>query len=935
MKKRIFTLMLLLVAVTFAVEADPVDMTTASEVAIKFMKANAKVPLRGAEDLQLVTTYNISRGDAAFYIFNTPNGFVIVSADDCATPILGYSNEGKFDVENIPIQLQHILQGYVDQIQYGIENHLNADEQTAQQWELVRATGWLKENRDGVVVEPLITTTWSQGCYYNAMCPVDDDGPCNHVYTGCTATAMAQIMYYWGYPEHGTGSHSYTPYGYPEQNVDFAATTYDWENMPNSLNASSSSEQIDAVATLMWHCGVSLNMYYGPSASAGEDPDYALKDYFDYSDDMHFEYKQNDESWVSLLKTDLNAGRPVYYGAFAHALICDGYDANDRFHFNFGWGGYSDGYYVLDDITYYRDDCAIFNIHPNAGSSHQVTALVNPFEGGGVTGAGMYGIGSVCTLTATANEGYTFMYWTEEDEVVSTQAEYSFSVRKDRELVAHFATPFHIEVVSDSVEGGTVSGQGDYVYGSTCTLTAIPNEGYDFICWRRPNGTVVTTSPTCSFTVTEATTLTAVFAVSGGEQIAFADLVVKALCVAHWDTNGDGELSYAEAAAVTNLGTVFRENTEITSFEELQYFTGLTTIGNSAFSGCRNLSGALNIPNSVTSIGNYAFYNCSGFTGSLVIGNAVTTIGYYAFKNCSGFTGSLVIGNAVTIINFEAFRNCSGFTGSLTIPNSVTTIGNWAFQNCSGFTGDLNIPDSVTTIGIYAFENCTGFTGSLTIGNSVAEIGNQVFRNCNGFKGSLTIGGSVTTIDYAAFYGCRRLSSLIVLAEMPPALDSDVFYLVDTGIPVCVPCENVESYSTANWGGFSNIIGMCGGVVTVVADPNEGGTVIGGGSYEAGQTCTVIATANEGYVFANWIHDGMVVSNSGEYTFYVTDDMTMVAQFVSEGNIVFADANVKSICVSHWDTNGDGELSYVEAASVTSLGLVFMNRTDITSFEEL
>ena len=97
MKHRFFTLMLCLLTATLAAEAHPVDIRTAREVAVKFMNANSEVPLRGINDLQLVKTYNISRGDAAFYVFNTPNGFVIVSANDCVTPILGYSNEGQFD----------------------------------------------------------------------------------------------------------------------------------------------------------------------------------------------------------------------------------------------------------------------------------------------------------------------------------------------------------------------------------------------------------------------------------------------------------------------------------------------------------------------------------------------------------------------------------------------------------------------------------------------------------------------------------------------------------------------------------------------------------------------------------------------------------------------------------------------------------------------
>ena len=1105
--KQLFVLFIVMTMGVFAMKANPVDMNAAREVGFKFMNANAKTPMRGIDDLRLVTTYNISRGDAAFYIFNTSTGFVIVSADDCATPILGYSNEGQFDTENIPIQLQDYLQGFVEQIQYGIENRLGADEKIARQWILVRRTGWLNENRSGEVVEPLITALWNQGCYYNAMCPEAQNGPCGHCYTGCVATAMAQIMHYWGYPEHGTGSHSYTPYDYPEQSVDFGATTYDWDNMPNSLNSSSNDEQISAVATLMWHCGVSVDMAYGSSESAAGVIALPWSNYFDYSDDIHLEHKQDDETWMSLLKTDLDLGRPIFYfgcaGIRCHAFVCDGYDVNDRFHFNYGWGGIANGYFALNAISYKEYSSALFNIHPNASVARQVTASASPSDGGMVAGAGIFDIGSLCNLVATANDGYAFMYWTEDDEVVSTQAEYSFCVRKDRDLVAHFGTPFHIGVILDQEEGGTVSGVGEYDYGSTCTLTATTNEGYDFVCWRRADGSVVTTASTYSFTVTEAVTLTAVFTVSGGEQIAFADLNVKALCVANWDTNGDGELSYAEAAAVTDLGVVFKSNTTITSFEELQYFTGLTTIGNNAFYYCRNLSGSLYVPNSVTTIGNNAFRGCSGFTGILNIPNSVTTIGNYAFIGCSGFTGGLTIPNSVVTIGKDAFSSCSGFTGNLLIPNSVTTIGVCAFQNCSGFTGDLVIPNSVTTIGIQAFQNCSGFTGSLiigdavssiesatfrgcfgftgdliignsvteigfeafcdccgftgsliignsvttikrhafwrcfgfsgdliipnsvttiessafyyctgftgslilgnslttigggafegcrgftgnliipdsvetignyafyicsgftgnliignavatigdyafylcsgftgnlTIGNSVAAIGDYFFYYCIGFTGSLTIGSSVATLGNSSFCHCDNLTSITVLSETPPTVEASSFLYCPQDIPVYVSCGNIEAYTTVNWGGFSNFIGLCGGMVTVVADPEEGGTVTGGGSYEAGQACTVVATANEGNVFAVWTRDGMIVSNSDEITFYVIDDVTLVAHFVPEGNIVFADANVKNICVSHWDTNDDGELSYVEAALVTSLGRVFQNNTEITSFEEL
>ena len=377
-------LLLAVLMTAFGMNAAPVDMRIAQDVAVKFMNANTNTPLRGADELQLVSTYSISHGEAAFYVFNTPTGFVIVSADNCATPILGYSSEGQFDVNNIPIQMQDYLQGFVEQIEYGIENHLEADENISRQWELVRNVGRLNENRDGEVVEPLITALWNQGCYYNAMCPEDPDGSCGHALTGCVATAMGMILHYWGYPVQGTGSHTYTPLPYPttqypEQSVNFGETTYDWAHMPDQLTDTSTQTEIDAVATLLWHCGVAVDMNYSPYGSGTDQHFTTLIDYFGYSEDLHWESRQDDESWLSLLKADLDLGRPVFYTGLrwatsGHAFVCDGYDVNDRFHFNWGWGGSSNGYFALNaTMVFVYENEAIFNIHPNVGATCQMT----------------------------------------------------------------------------------------------------------------------------------------------------------------------------------------------------------------------------------------------------------------------------------------------------------------------------------------------------------------------------------------------------------------------------------------------------------------------------------------------------------------------------------------------------------------------------------
>lgn len=379
MKKTILFL-LLAVFTVFSAKANPVDVNVARNVGAKFLSATAKVQLRG-NDLQLAKTYNINRGDAAFYVFNAPNGFVIVAGDDCAYPILGYSDNGRlFDINNIPIQLQDILQEYQDQIQHAIENNLVADEKTAEQWRLVKATGKLSNNRDHTQVGPLLTTTWDQGQYYNAMCPEDADGPDGHCVTGCVATAMAQIIKYHGYPTSGRGTHRYQS-DYGELSVNFEDSEYDYDNMPDALTSDSSQEEVNAVAKLISDCGVAVNMGYsaGESGSQDENVRTALINYFGFVPTLGYAERQmyTEMEWTDSLKVNIDRGEPVYYGGsniFAgHAFVCDGYDQDDYFHFNFGWGGDSDGWFKTSAINagsgFNADPSAIMGIRPDNKAS--------------------------------------------------------------------------------------------------------------------------------------------------------------------------------------------------------------------------------------------------------------------------------------------------------------------------------------------------------------------------------------------------------------------------------------------------------------------------------------------------------------------------------------------------------------------------------------
>ena len=492
-----------------------------------------------------------------------------------------------------------------------------------------------------------------------------------------------------------------------------------------------------------------------------------------------------------------------------------------------------------------------------------------------------------------------------------------------------------------------MTGEGYYDGGVICTLTATANTGYSFINWTK-DGMGISNSEMYNFYVAGDASFVANFI--QGTNITFADANVKTICVTNWDTDGDGELSYAEAAAVTTFGTVFKNKSNITNFNELQYFTGLTSIPNEAFRGCNGLI-SIKIPNSLKSIGNFAFYYCGGLT-SIEIPNSVTSIGNSAFQFCSGLT-SIEIPNFVTSIGNSVFSGCDGLT-SIEIPNSVTSIGVYAFENCSSLTS-IEIPNSVTSIGYSAFSGCSGLT-SIEIPNSVTSIGDNIFQFCSGltfveipnsvtsignsafqYCGGLTsieIPNAVTSIGSSAFSDCSGLTSVIVLADNPPTVGYNAFDNVNKRIPVYVPCGSEDVYTASNWCDFSNFVGLCGGEITVTSNPTEGGTVTGWGYYESGTTFTITATANPGYSFINWTKNGVWVSNSETFSFFVAGDVSYVAHFAQGTTITFADANVKARCVAKWDTDGDGELSYVEAAAVNDLGTVFQYR-NITSFDEL
>ena len=283
-----------------------------------------------------------------------------------------------------------------------------------------------------------------------------------------------------------------------------------------------------------------------------------------------------------------------------------------------------------------------------------------------------------------------------------------------------------------------------------------------------------------------------------GGVIEFQDENAKLICVLNWDENGDGELSYEEAVAVTDLGTAFKDS-NILAFDELKYFTGITEIRGYAFYNCPELTSVI-IPNSVTKIGVYAFYDCRSLT-SITIPDSVTSVGSYAFYDCRSLT-SITIPDSVTSIADKVFWDCTSLT-SVTIPNSITEIGGSAFYGC---TGELLIDSKIIETNYnrdnYPKSSISGWLyGSkftkLTIGDNITSIGSRAFTDCRSLT-SVTIPDYVTKIGESAFQNCTSLTSAYCKPITPPDHASNMFDGFGSDFKIYVP-RNAENAYMRKW----------------------------------------------------------------------------------------------------------------------------------------
>ena len=371
--------------------------------------------------------------DCRLFVGADGTGFVILSDDDCVRPLLGYSLTSTFPADGMPAHVAAWIEGYQREIASAKAFDNGSTGRVRDEWDVL--LGRRAMRKTVTAVAPLLKTQWDQVGGYNKMCPYDSANA-KRCYTGCVATATAQVLKYWNHPEVGRGSHSYVHTKYGILNADFDTTYYQWSRMPASISISTTQARIDAVAQLMYHVGVAVEMNYGPNSSGAytnplgnawaASAETALKEYFRYNPGLFSAHRDgfSDAEWRAMIDADLDLARPVLYDGYGpvggHAFVLDGRDTMGLYHFNWGWGGTGNGYFTLDSLAPQSNalfdhlHAAVFHIYPITVNESTATFSVvsSDTTRGTVSGSGTFPADSLrLFLLATAKPGYRFDHW--------------------------------------------------------------------------------------------------------------------------------------------------------------------------------------------------------------------------------------------------------------------------------------------------------------------------------------------------------------------------------------------------------------------------------------------------------------------------------------------------------------------------------------------
>ena len=698
---------LALVAMTMT--AAQLEVDAAQAVATRFMKSKSSGSLRS----RLVTWQPVLTKPSAiqpaaadYYIFNTIDGsnFVIVAGDDRAREVLAYG-EGSFDPEQMPDNVKWMLDHYAEQMEY---LHAHPD-----------AKPHHSPTSDESVPQ-LLSTTWGQGAPYRNLCPVVDGNTC---VTGCVATAMAQVMNYWKFPDILPALQSYITSTLGLVVPELQATSIEWELMQDSYREGTyTEEQGNAVATLMRYCGQASKMDYnkGDSGAWPWDQLDALKK-FGYNQAATFLERDNysDEAWHRMILEDLNQRCPIIYNGrnntTSHNFVIDGYDGS-RYHINWGWNGAFDGYFELDAM--------------NAGgfkptSAQQMLHGIRPDE----SSQSAYELDFI-------KDGFAFSRLGEDAVTITRNPLMTYS--------GNLAIP-------DSI----------HYNGKSYTVTAIAKSTFS-----RCNKLTSVEIPGTVTSIGESA-----FYSSGIQQITIPNSVTDI---------GSNAFSSCTKLSHIDLSTVLTAVNDhlfadCTALKSIHLPGSVSSIGNSAFKGCDNLADIV-LPDALSTIEDYSFYGTA--IGGITFPGSLVSIGESAFENCTKLTDVVVTDGARTI-GRNSFKGCTSLS-QIKLSNTLTEIGNNAFSGTSIIAIDFpaslySISDSVCvnckhletvsfsegvrSIGNSSFSGCSRLT-AVAFASTVNSIGSNSFSGC-GFQ-QVFLPQSVSEIGADAFMGCTSLTEAIL-----------------------------------------------------------------------------------------------------------------------------------------------------------------------------
>ena len=861
-------LLSVIIALCMHLFANPVDETTAKQLAQNFWKTNNIIGVKGdkvfkkrMDDARFV---NVAQqcGYSEFFIFNNENGkgFVIIAADDCVTPILAYSYDNNFVTDNLPPNLKDWLDGYAEQIHIAVEMKTQATDEIKTDWKCLREQKNLPIKSE-TQVYPLIATTWNQSPYYNALCPYDYTYY-EQTVTGCVATAMAQIMKYWSYPEHGFGSHSYIPQNHPEygtQYADFSSTTYQWSAMPNNVTSNNT-----AVATLMYHCGVSVDMMYGIDESSAYVLDFglnrpcaenALKAYFDYKNTMHGEIKDNysDSQWITLLKNELNNARPILHvgmGTGGHAFVCDGYDNSNYFHFNWGWGGIANGYFSINNLTpspygnqhnYSINQHVLMGIEPNNTTynfnlTYYSTPIMSDGEYNYYDDMSVYA--EVLNNGSGAFNGYlgAGVYY----EIVPGSNEYYLLDIMDE-----------IDCTSQPLPGGYYSyhnyncaGGPPYIPGSYLIAMLYSMDGNTWNLIDSGNYNYGYFDIVSSYTINARSYFTIL--------------------------TGDGSCLYQNTDATVNVDLI--NNGSSTFYGQFRI-----SLQDANGNWMQNIA-ILDCTNGLQP--NYHYTNGLDFTGLITVepGTYLMSLAYKPSGSSSWYVaGASNYQNPVWVYVAPEPVYADPYE-----PNNSQSLAHLFTPSFSGNSTTVNTTGSNlhngSDIDYYKINLNSGY--NYTITPRLHDSYNSGNGNTYSVDGKFAY--STDGVNWSEFYDDVMSGNISI--DNGGTVYFCVIPYYDGSIGTYLLSANItRTQITNNY------------TVSVTANPNNGGTVSGGGTYNQGTSCTVHASANNGFVFTNWTENGSQVSTNANYTFTVNGNRNLVANFSQNTYTIQASAGANGI----------------------------------------